>query len=416
MHLVLSGGEPVCTCSVMRFLPTDLPYEFRPPKPWDWIRPLGVWYNDVVWLRKKCRVREVIENGHWERVRELCGTGDSVLLAPNHSDHADPHAILHLAHRYKLRLRFMAARELFDGGGLQAAVLQRMGIFSVDRDGPDIAALKTAIEIMSRGRCPLVVFPEGEIYHHHAQLDPLMEGVASIVIRAAGRVAEGKTAWLVPVALTFRHDPEVEGTFSDRLSRLEERIGWRPRPVMETDERILKLGAGLLALKELEFFGETGSGGLGERLETMCEHLLAEVEERRGKDARATTPPERVRALRYRIRKLLLDEENAPSREERQVLKGDLYRAFTALQAHSYPSDYMLANPTLDRRAETLLKLEEDLLGECRYEVDRTATVEAGEPFDVNGMLERGELPAKGGAGDLTRMLEARLGGMLREG
>lgn len=401
--------------STMRFLPTDLPYEFRPPKPWDWIRPLGVWWSDVAWLRKRYRVREVTPEGHWERVRELCRQGDSVLLAPNHSDHADPHAILHLAQVYKLPLRFMGARELFDGGGLQAAVLQRMGIFSVDRDGPDIAAIKTAIEIMSAGRCPLVVFPEGEIYHHHARLDPLMEGVASIVIRAAGRVAEGKSAWLVPIAMTFRHDPEVEATFSERLSRLEERIGWRSRPGMEVDERIMSLGVGLLALKELEFFGETRSGTLGERLETMCERLLRGVEERRGKDARAKTPPERVRAARYRIRKQLLDEKNPMPKDERRALKEDLYRAFTALQAHSYPGDYLLAEPSLERRAETLLKLEEDLLGECRYEVWRTATVEAGEPFHVNGMLESGELPAKGGAGPLTRMLEGRLGGMLGE-
>jgi hypothetical protein len=288
-----------------------------------------------------------------------------------------------------------------------------MGIFSVDRDGPDIAAIKTAIEIMSAGRCPLVVFPEGEIYHHHARLDPLMEGVASIVIRAAGRVAAGKSAWLAPVAMTFRHDPEVEGTFSERLSRLEDRIGWRPRPAMEVDERIMKLGLGLLALKELEFFGETGRGGLGERLETMCERLLRDVEARRGKDTRATTPPERVRALRYRIRKLLLDVAHQPSGEERLALKEDLYRAFTALQAHSYPGDYMLEKPSLERRAETLLKLEEDLLGECRYEAWRTATAEAGEPFDVSGMLAVGTLPTKGGAGALTRMLEERLGGML---
>jgi len=399
----------------MRFLPTDLPYVFRPPKPWDWLRPLGVWHSDRAWLRKRYRVREVAAEGHWDRVRELCDRGDSILLAPNHSDHADPHAILHMAQRFRLKLRFMAARELFDGGGLQAVVLQRMGIFSVDRDGPDIAAIKTAIEIMSAGRCPLVVFPEGEIYHHHARLDPLMEGVASIVLRAAGRVAEGKSAWLVPVAMTFRHDREVEDTFSERLSRLEDRIGWKPRPSMNIDERIMKLGAGLLALKELEFFGETGNGTLGERLETMCERLLAGVEERRGKDSRATTPPERVRAARYRIRKLLLDEAAPPSAAERGALKEDLYRAFTALQAHSYPGDYMLANPSLDRRAETVLKLEEDLLGECRYEVWRSATAEAGEPINVSAMLASGELPPKGGAGPLTRMLEERLGGMLGE-
>ena len=61
--------------------------------------------------------------------------------------------------------------------------------------------------------------------------------------------------------------------------------------------------------------------------------------------------PERVRALRYRIRRCLLDEKNPPDAAERTALKDDLYRAFTALQAYSYPGDYLLEHPSLHRRA-----------------------------------------------------------------
>ena len=375
------------------------------------MRPLAVWHNRRAWLHQRYRVRTVEEKG-WQRVRDLCRAGDSVLLAPNHSDHADPHAIMEVGHRYRLPLRFMAARELFDKSALVSWVMQHLGVFSVDRDGPDVASLKTAIQILSRGCCPLVVFPEGEIYHHHARLDPLMEGVASILLRAARKLPEGRSAWLVPVAMTFRHDAEVEAGFSERLSRLEDRIGWKPRPAMPIDERIVRLGAGILSLKELEFFGESGAGGLAERLGALCQHLLEDVEERRGKDNRAGTPPERVRALRYRIRRCLLDETNPAGADEKRALMDDLYRAFTALQAHSYPGDYLLEHPSLHRRAETLMKLEEDLLGECQYQTWRTARVVAGQPIAVSAMLHDGSLTAKC-SGKLTHVLEDKLGALI---
>ncbi|MDA1006296.1 MAG: lysophospholipid acyltransferase family protein [Verrucomicrobia bacterium] len=396
----------------MRWLPTDQPYTFRPPIPWDWIRPLGVWYSDRSWLREKYKVRQVEGQG-WERVVELCGRGDSVLLAPNHSDHSDPHVILNVTQRHRLPLRFMAARELFDGGGLQAAMLQRMGVFSVDRDGADIAAIKTAINILSAGGSPLVIFPEGEIYHHHGRLDPLMDGVASILLRAAGKLAAGRKAWLVPVAMSFRHDAEVEQTFEGRLAAMETRIGWKPRSWEDVDARILRLGAGILASKEVELFGDTGQGALIGRVRQMCDRLLAEVEERRGKDGKASTAPERVRALRQRMRRSLLDEGNPPGEEERRSLQDDLYRVFTALQAHSYPGDYLLEQPTLDRRAETIMKLEEDLLGECGYPSWRDAKVVAGEPIGVSDFLQSGDLPGKGGAGQLTLLLEEALGALI---
>ncbi|NJR43283.1 MAG: hypothetical protein HC767_12135 [Akkermansiaceae bacterium] len=91
----------------------------------------------------------------------------------------------------------------------------------------------------------------------------------------------------------------------------------------------------------------------------------------------------------------------------------DLDRAFTALQAHSYIGDYLLDDPTLDRRAETLLKLEEDLLGFPTYPIMRTAKVVTGEPIPVSEMLNSGNLPPKGGSLALTELLETRLGALL---
>jgi hypothetical protein len=205
----------------------------------------------------------------------------------------------------------------------------------------------------------------------------------------------------------------VEETFSARLTRLEDRIGWTPRPSMPQHERIVRLGTGVLALKETEFFGQAGTSGIQERLNDFCSRLLTQVETRLGSDPKASTTPERVRALRYRIRRRLLDETMPPTFLEKEALLDDLDRVFAALQAHSYIGDYLQADPTLDRRAEIMMKLEEDLFGFPTYPSPRTAYVTAGEPIPVSRMLAEKQLPAKGGAGDLTALLESRLTGLL---
>ncbi|MBC8128573.1 MAG: 1-acyl-sn-glycerol-3-phosphate acyltransferase [Gloeobacteraceae cyanobacterium ES-bin-144] len=397
----------------MRRLRNDLPYTFRPPQAREWVRPLGLMLNREIHLRKKYRIEKINDEG-FNVVRELCEDGHSLMLAPNHSDHSDPHVMIELASRHALRPFFMGAREIFEVSTLAGWALQSMGVFSVDRDGPDLSAIKTSISLLERGTHPLVIFPEGEIYHHHRRLDPLNEGVASIILKGAARLSGNKKAFLVPVGLRFFHDSSVSLTFRDRLSRLEDRIGWTPKPAMPMDDRVLRLATGVLSLKETEFLGQAGSGDIQDRLPQLCENLLSNVESRYPRDAKATTPPERVRALRYRIRRRLLDLENPPTPDEREILLDDLDRVFTALQAHSYIGDYLFGDPTLDRQAEMVMKLEEDLLGFPTYPVARTARVTAGEPIAVSEMLASGKIPAKGGAIPLTDMLEQRLSGLLQ--
>lgn len=398
----------------MRRLRNDLPYRFRPPGRGHWVRPLGLWVNRRVHVERKYKIARIVEEG-MDKVAELCAQGDAVLLAPNHSDHSDPHVLMELCQRHGMAPCFMGAREIFEVSALSGWALQAMGVFSVDRDGPDLSAIKTAISLLEEGGDPLVMFPEGEIYHHHRRVDPLNEGVASILLKAAGRLPSNKKAFLVPVAMRFFHDAEVEGTFRDRLSRLEDRIGWTPRPAMSADDRILRLATGVLALKETEFLGCAGTGGIQERLAQLSDNLLTDVETRYPRDGKASTPPERVRALRYRIRRRLLDAESPPDATQRNQLLDDLDRVFTALQAHSYIGDYITVDPTVDRRAEMVMKLEEDLLGFPNYPVPRTVRVTAGPPIPVSGLLASGEIPAKGGALALTARLEADLTRLLAD-
>ena len=396
----------------MRRLRNDLPYTFRPPRLNLWLRPLILLVNRHKMLRKVNRITEYQGSG-FERIAELQEQGHSVLLAPNHSDHSDPHLIMELCAEHGMHPHFMGAREIFEVSPVNCWALQASGVFSVDRDGPDLSAIKTAIGLLEAADQPLVMFPEGEIYHHHRRIDPLNEGVASILLKAVKRLKEGKEAYLVPIGMRFFHPPEVEQTFSERLSKLEDRIGWTPKPKLSVVERVVRLATGVLALKETEFLGVACTGEIKDRLTQLCESLLSDVESRYPKDGKANTPPERVRALRFRIRRRLLDEKEPPSEEERDVLLDDLDRVFTALQAHSYIGDYVSIDPTIDRTAEMIMKLEEDLFGEPTYPVDRRAEVRAGEPIAVSQLLADGTLSGKEAATDLTAMLEERLQGLL---
>ena len=162
--------------------------------------------------------------------------GDGVLLAPNHSDRADGLVMLDLADQIGRPMCAMAMHQLFAGSaGLRRWLFPRLGLFPVDREGSDLAAVKAAVEILAAGEHPLLVFPEGEVYHLTDRLTPLREGVAFLAASAARKKKEGNTVWIVPVGLKYRfldgHDPMP--AMLGLMDRLEHRFTWwngRERP------------------------------------------------------------------------------------------------------------------------------------------------------------------------------------------
>lgn len=396
----------------MRELPQDRPYRFRPPVDRPWLWPVLRLLNRHFFLRRFYNVPKIQCHGI-EALVAAVKAGDAVVLAPNHADHADVHVLSEVTAQVGITPRFMGAREIFEAGSLNAFALQSAGVFSVDRDGADIAAIKMALSILEEGKHPLVIYPEGEIYHHHEWLDPLHDGLASILLRVAKRLPAERGAKVFPVAFRFEYEPGVADTFAARLAAIERTISWAPKQDLPVVERLYRLGPGILAAKETEYFGDASTGTLTERLEKFRERLLVDLEARRGRDARAVTVPERVRALRFRLRRELLDDESPPDAAERHALLADVKRVHLAYQVYSYPGVYLAEKPSDDRVAETLTKLEEDLLGKASYPVGRTATIVFGEPIDVSAALKAGELADKSGPLELTARLEKALGGLL---
>ncbi len=388
------------------------PYVFRPPRYSRIWAPILRRVSSGPMLAGKFKTRVTRVEG-LERVAELRKNGHALLIAPNHADHADPHVLVYAGRKKNVDLHFMAAREGFEKGWMGAFALQRMGAFSVDREGADVAAIKMAMQILQNGTFPLVMFPEGEIYHHHETLDELNEGVATILLRAAAKMPQGRDAYIVPTALRYVHDLAVTETFNERISRLEQRVTWKPRPHVNVVERIYHLGGGLIALKEQELLGHTVDAPLAERIGLFQEALVSQIEETHGRTCKSDRIPDRVKSLRNIIRKALQTDGH----DDMTVwhLYDDLDRLFVAVQLYSYPGQYLLEDPSTDRIAETLLKLEEDVLDIGEYPASREAMVRFDEPLSIDTYLERHKLDTKTAVGPLTQYVAARIQTMLAE-
>jgi len=158
---------------------------------------------------------------------------------------------------------------------------------------------------------------------------------------------------------------------------------------MPLHERIYQFAETALVIKEMEFLGEAGQGPLPPRVTALAEKVLQDVEQRHDAPASSGAIPERVKEMRRRAIEGLADKEI--DEETRATLRADLEDLFLVVQLYSYPGDYVAQKPSIERMAETLDKLEEDVLERFSAKVrgPRRSTVAFGEPIAVEPTKDR---------------------------
>lgn len=394
-------------------LADQLPYEFIEPKVgrfWLW---LGRLYARRTFL-KQHKVAAIEVEG-LDRLRGLLDRGDGVLITPNHADHADCGVLLDLGGRLNRALYFMAAYQIFRGhAGMARFLLPRIGAFPVDREGSDLRAFKTAVDVLGRGEDPLVIFPEGEIYHLGDRVTPIREGAAAVATNAAKRAAErGKTVHIVPMGIKYRFLDGVDPMPALRraMDRLEAQFSWWPRGDHTLVDRIYAYGEAMLGLKEMELLGAARPGTVKARIAALSDAILDGLDETHFGKRRDDTVPVRVKELRHACLERLADPSTSP--EVADGLRRDLYDVFVAVQLFSYPGDYLRAAPTVERIAETLTKFEQDIFtAEPEPYAPRRAIVGLGEPIDVRERMAGFTRPRQA-VGAITTELESRMQAVL---
>ncbi|HUG89892.1 MAG TPA: lysophospholipid acyltransferase family protein [Planctomycetaceae bacterium] len=411
----------------------------KPPRWWGprlspaWIRLLR-----PLRLRMQRRVQRLLDVDvrGIEHLRAAVDAGQGVLITPNHSGHADTFILYHAADQLARPFYFMAAWQVLGlVNPVRRAVLRWHGCFSVDREGTDLTAFKQAVEILQSRPNPLVIFPEGEVYHVNERVTPFREGPATIALSAAKRAE--RPVVCVPCGIRYFYTSDPTPELLALMDRLEQEIFWRPARELPLPERIYRFAEGMLALKELEYLGQTSAGPLPARVAALADAILQRLEACYGIEAAGRTVPERVKSLRQQVieKRAALGAgegkgtgsrpaspnpataESAsvpvpfPSHDaDRTRCDDELDDLYFVIQLFSYPGDYVAEKPTIERLAETLDKFEEDVLRRQTATIrgTRRAVVSFGEPVVVDGKAR-----SRDAGPELTRLLEQRVQALL---
>jgi hypothetical protein len=296
------------------------------------------------------------------------------------------------------------------GNKLQAFLLRRAGAFSIYREGMDKQAVQTSIEILETAERPLVIFPEGHISRTNDRLTPMLEGTALIARQAAKKRAKehNKNGKVVvhPVAIRYSFPFDVDAAAAKMLDEIETRLTWRPSRGMKIVERIRKVGAGLLALKELEYLGHTQEGTTPERIAKLIDAILKPMEAEWVNGNSDGHPVARVKRLRAAILPDMIKgdlDEAEKSRRWRLLEDAEL-----AQQLYHYPPNYITDDGPKGRMIETVERFEEDLTGKVTVHGPVEAKVTVGDAIEVSTARE-----ARGESDPLMGAIEEQLRNML---
>jgi hypothetical protein len=329
---------------------------------------------------------------------------DGCLIAPNHSHYFDAQVTFELTRRAGRRVIFMATRELFDScWGFGGWLYQRLGVFSVNRGGANQEGRKFARTVLTQGKYDLLMFPEGEVYLLNDLVMQLKPGVARLALEAANELARqgiNRPILVVPVAIKYRYVGDITAALESLTRRLEIRT-WGESRLGPLFPRIVALGTTRLAqFEQLHGIDVTPGEELFDRIRRLRRLLLRQLELKHLGRIREGFDFDRARKLVIHIQGSLLVARKTggsgvpdgyvdrSTNTNDDSLEKDLETAKLCARSVAFQDDYLLQNPTPERMAETLVKLEREILGtETRTFGKRRALIRVADPLDVREFL-----------------------------
>jgi 1-acyl-sn-glycerol-3-phosphate acyltransferase len=166
---------------VERYFPE--PYRFIPPFRGTFWCGLARRYMPRH-LRKAMNVRKWHFEGT-EHLREAVARKAGVLIASNHCRWSDPMVLGLMAGQSRHYLYYIASYHLFRQSRVMGWVLNRIGGYSIWREGADRESIRETTRILADAERPVVLFPEGTWFRQNDRVGPLQEGLALITRQAA---------------------------------------------------------------------------------------------------------------------------------------------------------------------------------------------------------------------------------------
>jgi len=385
------------------------PYRFVPP------------YRGKLW----CRVSKYVMPRHLRRkmgvpllqfhgleyLRDSLSKKAGILLASNHVRWADPIVVGAMGVQVQQYLYYVVSHHLFKQNRLIGWWLNRIGGYSILREGADREAIRATVNILTEADRPILMFPEGTWFRQNDRVGRLQEGLGLIVRQAAKQSEWPILVHPVGIKYWLLGDPRPE--LNRRVEKLERSLGWLPKHGGDLPERLAQVGNAMLAVKEIERFGRAQEGDLDERIRRLAGVLIGDMEKRYlGKEYEGWNL-ERIRRLRLvLVRKLTeLRDDAEAGLATREAL--ELLLFCENLSAHSH--EYLTERPSLERIAETIQRIEETVADQMEEPIGELgATLAVGPAVDVRAFAAA-KRSARGGGDPLMEAVRDGMKSLLRQ-
>ena len=386
----------------------DLPYRFVPPKPNPFLISLTQWVMGKVALPSKRHLIEELEIRGQDTFRQSCGKDAHILLLPNHSTHSDPQVMSEVTRRLGIQPSFMAAYDVFARSRIQSWIMQRSGAFSVDREGSDRKSMKCATDVLIQGKHPLILFPEGNVYFCNDEVAPFAEGASYIALSAQKKLGESHPVYAVPVSMKFTYIEDIRDQLRSSLGELARRFETELDPEADFGLELLRISTTALQrfLRQRGYSSSKQASSVDEQIHNAAEQIINSLEEKieiQSKPGSSLT--DRIRRIRATIHGIRIDPDREVDHPAAALWADE---AILALRILGYQGGYMATKPTLDRVAETVARLREDVHSLTFPPAGkRRCIVQLGNPIDLRERLEPFRSKARQTIADLTRDCEA---------
>ncbi len=386
----------------------DLPYQFVPPKPNPFLISLTQWIIGKVALPSKRHLIEELEIRGQDTFRQSCGKDAHILLLPNHSTHSDPEVMSEVTRRLGIQPSFMAAYDVFARSRIQSWIMQRTGAFSVDREGSDRKSMKCATDVLIEGKHPLILFPEGNVYFCNDEVAPFAEGASYIALSAQKKLGESHPVYAVPVSMKFTYIEDIRDQLRSSLDELARRFETELDPEADFGLELLRISTTALQrfLRQRGYSSSKQASSVDEQIHNAAEQIINSLEEKieiQSKPGSSLT--DRIRRVRATIHGIRIDPDREVDHPAATLWADE---AILALRILGYQGGYMATKPTLDRVAETVARLREDVHSLTFPPAGkRRCIVQLGNPIDLRERLEPFRSKARQTIAGLTRDCEA---------
>lgn len=370
---------------------SDAPYRFFEAKPSPFLIRCGRAMNRAFFLPgPNHRIREMLLDGETEQVSEAQAKGERLMFVINHPTHSDPQVVTELHRRLGVDSCFMAAYDVFLRSPVNAWVMQRMGNFSIDREGSDRKAMAAAIDVLKKGERALNIFPEGNVYLTNDRVAPFLDGAAFIALKAQAALDDAPVK-IVPVSMKYTHLTTPREAVTQRMLDLGARSEY-VFPTGSTSDPIsavMGMGRHILA-RYLRAHGhgdafKIDDDSLYEVLGGFAGKLMDDLEGALELSAaKVVGLSERIVKIRSRLHQLRTDRTAAPDPK----LDGMAERAMLAMRIHGYLSPYLTEKPTIDRYDETVERIAEDFHSKAMPRTGpRRVMVRVHQPVEVSEFI-----------------------------